>query len=213
MIFYGAHGGEEACGANCTDWIPAEGAIEWDTFKRLFAFLDRFGQHKRPVVLNITGGASLRTAMSLGKIIRDRGLDVSVGPTIVAKCANIAEADCFALKRTGQVLDGRIDTSSVECDLACILVMAGGVHRTLPADAKVVISGIEIKSTRGLNVAPEHKEGLTTYYDDQIGLYLAQMGVNPQIVDIMERDTKTHRATSLTNNDWLKFGLVTGLAL
>src|SRR5277367_6901888 len=55
MIFYAVHGGEEACGANCTDWIAAEGAIEWDTFKRLFAFLDRFGQRRRPVVLNIAG--------------------------------------------------------------------------------------------------------------------------------------------------------------
>jgi hypothetical protein len=29
----------------------------------------------------------------------------------------------------------------------------------------------------------------------------------------MDRDSKTHRATTLTNNDWLKLGLVTGLAL
>lgn len=106
-------------------------------FKRPFAFLDRFGQRKRPVVLNITGGGNLKTAMSLGKILRDRKLDVSVGPTIVAKCAHAAEADCFALKRSGQTLDARIDTSSVECDLACVVVLAGGVHRTLPADARV----------------------------------------------------------------------------
>ena len=213
MIFYAAHGGEEACGANCTDWIAAEGAIEWDTFKRLFAFLDRFGQHKRPVVLNIAGGGNLKTAMSLGKIVRDRGLDVSVGPTIVAKCTNAAEADCFALKRSGQTLDARIDTSAVECDLACVVVLAGGVHRTLPADARVVIGSVVIRDPRGTNVAPDIKQNLATYYDDQIELYLAQMGVNPQIVDIMDHNAKAKRATQLSNSDWLRLGIVTGLAL
>jgi hypothetical protein len=213
MIFYAAHGGEEACGANCTDWIAAEGFIEWDTFKRLFAFLDRFGSNKRPIVINLKNGGSLKTAMSLGKIIRDRGLDVSVGPTIVAKCAHAAEPDCFALKRSGQVLDASIDTSAVECDLACVVVLAGGVHRTLPADARVVIGSVQIRDLRGMNVAPEIKQGLTTYYDDQIGLYLAQMGVNPQLANIMDKNAKAKRATQLSNNDWLRLGIVTGLAL
>jgi hypothetical protein len=213
MIFYAAHGGEEVCGANCTDWIAAEGTIEWDTFKRLFAFLDRFGQRKRPVVLNIANGGSLKTAMSLGKIIRDRGLDVSVGPTVVAKCVNAAEADCFLLKRSGQVLDARIDTSAVECDLACVVVLAGGMHRTLPADARVVIGAVEIRNPQVPHVSSDVKQGLRTYYDDQIGLYLAQMGVSPQIVDIMDRNTKAKRATQLSNSDWLRLGIVTGLAL
>jgi hypothetical protein len=146
MIFYAVHGGEEACGANCTDWIAAEGAIRWDTFKRLFAFLDRFGQNKRPIVLDFRGAADLKTALSLGKIIRDRRLDVRVGTTLVAKCANATEADCFALKRAGQQLDATLDTSAVECDFASVIVLAGGVHRSLPADAKVVIAPIEIKS-------------------------------------------------------------------
>ncbi len=213
MIFYAAHGGDEACGANCTDWIAAEGAIEWDTFKRLFAFLDRFGQIKRPVVLNISGGGNLKTAMSLGRIIRDRKLDVSVGPTVVAKCASAAEADCFALKRAGQTLDARIDTSAVECDLACVMVLAGGVHRTLPADARVIIGSVQINNPLVPNISQDVKQGLHTYYDDQIGLYLAQMGVNPQIVDIMDRNAKAKRATQLTNSDWLRLGIVTGLAL
>jgi hypothetical protein len=54
---------------------------------------------------------------------------------------------------------------------------------------------------------------LRTYFNDQLELYLSQMGVNPQIVSIMDRDSKTHRSTPLSNNDLLKLGLVTGLAL
>src|SRR5580704_8277095 len=110
MIFYAAHGGEEACGVNCSEWIAAEGAVQWDTFKRLFAFLDRFGQRK-VLVLDIKGSGDLKTAMSLGKIIRDRKLDVSAGTTVVASCARVSEADCFALKRGGAPVDAQLDTS------------------------------------------------------------------------------------------------------
>jgi hypothetical protein len=212
MIFYAAHGGEEACGNNCSDWIAAEGKVEWDTFKRLFAFLDRFGARKM-LVLNVKDGGDLKAAMSLGKIVRERKLDTGAGTTTVAGCAKLTDADCFALKRGGAPLDARLDISSVECDLVCVVVLAGGVHRTLPADAKIVIGGMQIKSRLAPNVSPDASQGLRNYYDDLLGLYLSQMGVNPQIVTIMERDSKTRRTTTLSNNDWLKLGLVTGLAL
>ena len=41
MIFYVAHGATGACGQGCADWIAAEGTVQWDTHKRLFAILDR----------------------------------------------------------------------------------------------------------------------------------------------------------------------------
>jgi hypothetical protein len=212
MIFYAAHGGEDACGNNCSDWIAAEGNVEWDTFKRLFAFLDRLGARKM-LVLNVKDAGDLKAAMSLGKIIRERKLDASAGTTVVAGCAKLTDADCFALKRGGAPLDARLDTSSVECDLVCVVVLAGGVHRTLPADAKVMIGGLQIRNRVAPNVSPESSQGLRTYFNDQLELYLSQMGVNPQIVSIMDRDSKTHRSTPLSNNDLLKLGLVTGLAL
>jgi hypothetical protein len=213
MIFYAAHGGAEACGTNCSDWIAAEGVVQWDSFKRLFAFLDRFGARKMPVVLHVWGAGDLKAAMSLGRIIREKKLDASAGTTAVNGCAQLAEADCFTLKRGGAPLDARIDVTSVECDLVCVLVLAGGVHRTLPADAKVVIGGMAMRNRVAPNMSSESSQGLRGYYNDQIGLYLTQMGVNPQIVDIIDRDSKIHRSTQLSNNDWLKLGLVTGLAL
>jgi hypothetical protein len=84
MIFYLAQGQTGACGPNCADWIAAEGVVEWDTFKRLFALMERFGERKMPVVLNIWGAGDLKVATSIGKIIRDHGLDVRTGATVVA---------------------------------------------------------------------------------------------------------------------------------
>jgi hypothetical protein len=31
MIFYVAHGAAGACGQGCSDWIAAEGTVQWDT--------------------------------------------------------------------------------------------------------------------------------------------------------------------------------------
>ncbi len=213
MIFYLAHGADGACGPNCSDWIAAEGVVEWDTFKRLFAFLQRLGPRKLPVVLNVWGSGDLKVATTLGKIIRDRGLDVRVGTTLVAKCANATEAGCFALKRSGQPLDASLDTSAVECDFACVIVLAGGVHRSLPADARVVIGSTQIKSRLAPNVAQDTKQDLGIYYNEQIELYLAQMGISPEIADIIDRNAKNHQATRLSNEQCLRLGIVTGLAL
>lgn len=34
MIFYVAHGAAGTCGPGCSEWIAAEGTVQWDTHKR-----------------------------------------------------------------------------------------------------------------------------------------------------------------------------------
>jgi hypothetical protein len=213
MIFYLAHGQDGACGPNCSDWIAAEGVVEWDTFKRLFAFLQRLGPRKLPVVLNVWGSGDLKVATTLGKIIRDHGLDVHVGTTVVAGCASATDAACIARKRSGEPLDAKIDVTFVECDVVCVLALAGGVHRVLPADATVVIGPTHIGDRLAPNVSDEHQQGLQAYFSDQFRLYLTQMGVHAELVDIINRDAQTGRTTRLSNADCLRLGVVTGLTL
>jgi hypothetical protein len=212
MIFYLAHGADGVCGPNCSEWIAAEGVVEWDTFKRLFTFMERFGARKVPVVLNVWGESDLIVATALGNIIRDRGLDVSVGKTVAIGCANAAEAACFALKRSGQALDAKIDTSLVTCDVVCVLILAGGVHRTLPADAMVVIGPTHIHDRLVPNVAEERRQGLQARYSDQYRLYLTQMGVSTDVVDMIDRNSQSGGATQILRGDWLRLGIVTALA-
>jgi hypothetical protein len=119
MIFYLSHGPDGACGPHCSEWIAAEGVVEWDTYKRLFAFLERLGARKAPVVLNVRGERDFIVATTLGKIIRDHRLDVSVAKTVVAGCANATDAACFALKRSSQSLDAKIDHRSSVMSSAC----------------------------------------------------------------------------------------------
>ena len=212
MIFYLAHGRDGACGPDCSEWIAAEGIVEWDTFKRLFAFAARLGERKLPVFLNVWGESDLKVAMSLGKIIRDRGLDVSAGKTVVAGCAEATEITCIALKRSGKSLDAAIDTSAVECDTVCMLILAGGVHRTLPAGAKVVIGPTHISNRLAPNVSEERQKGLLAYYGDQYRIYLKQMSVATDVVGIIEQNAASGRATQILRADWLRLGIVTGPA-
>ena len=212
MIFYLAHGRDGACGPNCSEWIAAEGVVEWDTFKRLFAFAARLGDRKVPVILNVGGQSDLKVAMSLGKIIRDHGLDVSAGKTVVAECADAKDAACLALKRSGKSLDASIDISAVECSFACVVILAGGVHRTLPPDAKVVIGSTHVRDRFAPNVSDERQKGLQAYYGDQFRLYLTQMGVAAEVADILERNATSGHATQILPAGWLRFGIVTGPA-
>ena len=152
MIFYLAHGQDGACGPNCSEWIAAEGVVEWDTFKRLFAFIERFGGRKLPVVLNVWGDGNLNVATTLGKIIRDQGLDVSAGTTVVAGCAKASEAACFALKRSGKPLDATIDTSFVVCDVVCVQPARPTSARTIDkAESNLTDTAIAWRSTAALS--------------------------------------------------------------
>src|SRR5579862_7986145 len=212
MIFYLARGPERLCGSDCPEWIAAEGVVEWDTYKRLFAFAARLGERKVPVILNVWGESDLKVAMSLGKIIRDRGLDVSAGKTVVAGCVDATEAACIALKRSGKSLDAAIDVSAIECDIVCLLILAGGVHRTLPANAKVVIGPTHIRDRLAPNVSEERQKGLQAFYGDQYRIYLKQMGVATDVVGIVEHNAATGRATQISRADWLRLGIVTAPA-
>src|ERR1700759_647501 len=67
MIFYVAHGADGACGPGCSDWIAAEGTVQYDTHKRLIAILDRLAGRKLPLVINSRGRSNLDNAVSMGR--------------------------------------------------------------------------------------------------------------------------------------------------
>ena len=213
MIFYVARGADGACGPGCSEWIAAEGTVQWDTHKRLIAILDRQAGRKLPVIIHAWGGSDLNVAVSLGRILRDRGIDTSAGATDVAACNGKSEAECFALKRPGGPLDARLTLTKTRCDLACVLTLAGGVHRTLPAGARMILGRMSIHNRLAPNVSEEHRQGLTVLFGDQFRRYLKEMGVEPELLDIIDRNSKARRATEMPPSEWLRLHIVTSLAL
>lgn len=209
MIFYVAHGPADACGTGCSDWIAAEGTVQWDTHKRLIAILDRQAGRKLPLVIHSWGGSDLNVAASLGRILHERGIDTTDGTTAVSACADKSEADCFALKRPGGPLDATLDLANARCDLACVLILAGGVQRSLHSGTRMILSGMMIHNRRAANVSDEHRAGLTVYYGDRMRLYLRDMGIDGELLDIVERNSEQHRATELSAADWTRLHIVT----
>lgn len=209
MIFYAAHGAEGSCGAGCADWIAAEGTVQWDTYKRLINILDRQGGRKLPLVIHSWGESNLNVAVGLGRILHDRGIDTSEGTTEVAACKDKSDADCFALKRPGGPLEATLNASKAPCDIACVLILAGGIHRSLHAGTRVILTGMAIHNRLAPNVSDEHRESLTTIYGEQFRAYLREMGVDTELLDIVDRNSEQRHATEVPPSDWTRLHIVT----
>ncbi|MGY8660851.1 hypothetical protein Q3C01_00600 [Bradyrhizobium sp. UFLA05-109] len=209
MIFYVAHGPAGACGPGCSDWIAAEGTVQWDSYKRLIAILDRQQGRKLPLVIHSWGESDLNVATSLGRILRDHGLDATAGATEVEACAGKPEAECFVLKRPGGPLDARVTVPNPACDFACLLMLAGGVHRSLPQGAKVVLTGRFIRNRVAPNVSAEQRESLTAHFGEQYRRYLHDMGVEPELIDIVDSLGEGGRGIEMPSTDWARLHLVT----
>jgi hypothetical protein len=209
MIFYVAHGAEGSCGPGCSDWIAAEGAVQWDTYKRLIAILDRQGGRKLPIVIHTWGESNLNVAVSLGRILHDRGFDTTEGASEVAACKDKSDADCFALKRPGGPLEAALNTKEASCDIACVLILAGGVNRTLPSGTRMILTGMAIHNRLAPNVSEEHRESLTVIFGEQFRVYLREMGVDTELLDMVDRNSAKQRATELSPSEWTRLHIVT----
>jgi hypothetical protein len=210
MIFYVARGAADACGQGCSEWIAAEGTVQWDTHKRLIAILDRQAGRKLPVVIHSWGESNLNVATRLGRILRDRGVDTTKGSTEAEACNGKTEAECFALKRPGGPLDAKLNLSDARCDLACVLMLVGGVHRSLPPGARMILSGMFIRNRLAPNVSDERREGLTVRFGELFRIYLRDMGVEPELLDIVDRNSESRRQTELRPAEWIRLRIVTG---
>jgi len=90
-----------------------------------------------------------------------------------------------------------------------VLILAGGVHRTLPAGSRVILTGMTIHNRLAPNVSDEHRESLSTIYGEQFRVYLREMGVDTELLDIVDRNNAKARATEVPPSDWTRLHLVT----
>jgi len=213
MIFYVARGAAGACGPGCSEWIVAEGSVQWDTHKRLINILDRQAGRKLPVVVHSWGESNLNVATSLGRILRGRGIDTTAAPTDVEACHGKSEAECFALKRPGGPLDAKVRLPDEPCDLACALILAGGVHRSLPAGTKVILTGIFIHNRLAPNVSKDERVGASARFDELFRIYLRDMGVETELLDIIDKTSDVRRRIDLPPAEWTRLRLVTETSL
>lgn len=131
------------------------------------------------VYLNSPGG-SLITAMQLGRVLREHGLDTEVG----ARGVDVTRA------------------TSGTCYSACPFVLAGGVRRQ-------VIAGSVIGVHRARNRQPVHDEaGFQQVVEGQVDAYLAEMGVDRRLAEAMAA-VPHEQVRELTADEALRLNLLT----
>ena len=116
-----------ACEPLCPQWISAEGQIDARTpalFKKILA---KAGKARLPIVISSPGG-DVDAALAIGRMIKERQLDVAVGTTVFTGCAP-AKADCTLPEEQKGVYFGVARSEHSFCVSACPFILASGARR------------------------------------------------------------------------------------
>ena len=169
-------GPAESCGTNCRIWISASGAITADTPRDFESFAGGRDLAGATVVLDSDGG-SVHGAIALGRDIRRRGLDTTVGRII----------DLAAAKRHAR----RAKFSPrADCESMCGFVLLGGVHRAVPPEARVMVHQIWLGDRRDDPTAANYSaEDLVLVQRDigRLAQYTIDMGGSIELLDLALR--------------------------
>jgi hypothetical protein len=214
MIFYLAKGEDDACGQGCSEWIAAEGRFEADTAQRLRAFLTRLGKRKLPILFHSNGGNGT-TAMTMGRLLREREMTASVYETIPVGCVGASEQSCRALKQSGQVLPSTL-RNVANCSSACVFALIGAKVRQVPPGARLGVHS-------GKVIVPWAEARRIGYSDKQISSfqrtrqeennaqarrYVQEMKVDVRLFDLLSK-VPHEQVYYLTPNEIAAFGIDT----
>jgi hypothetical protein len=202
ITFYLAKGGKDACGPGCSEWIAAEGEFDLDSPSRLRALLARTRAPAPPIFFN-SGGGLLDQAVSIGRLLRARGMTAGVSKTIPEGCRGASEETCLSLKKGHGPLEAELQ-SLAHCSSACVYALIGGKVRLVPPGAALGVhstrlvrirrSDRQIRIPRPDELSPQEKREAANR-QQQIRAYVREMGVDQKLVDIAEQiaHDKVHR--------------------
>jgi len=108
---------DPSCGADCPEWISAEGLIRLGAAAAFRSLLVSLKGRRLPVLISSHGG-SVSDAVAIGALIREHGLAVAVAHTRIANCPERA-SQCPDAK-------GQATADGAVCASACALILAGG---------------------------------------------------------------------------------------
>lgn len=199
-----------ACEPLCPEWIAAEGEITSGTPGAFSKVFKQMGKRKLPIIIRSPGG-SISHALEVGRMIRKRGLDVSLGWTSFTGCAPDQKSCKLPAEQKG-VYRGLVLSSRAFCNSACHLVLAGGVTRLAPYGTYVgvhqprttwtretvyyreryrIVKGKKKVIERKIVSRKPGKSRFTFGYDKrlrkQLTAFYKEMGVNPKILAEAEK--------------------------
>ena len=169
-------GPADSCAVKCQLWISASGAITADTPQDFERFAQNHDLAGATVVLDSDGG-SVHGAMALGRDIRRLGLNATVGHIIDLDAAEQGIARGKYLPRA-------------DCESMCGFVLLGGVHRTVPPEARVMVHQIWLGDRRSDPTAANYTaEDLVLVQRDigRLAKYTIDMGGSIDLLNLALR--------------------------
>jgi hypothetical protein len=194
---------DPACGANCPEWISAEGAITSGTAGAFARIVNSLGGRRLPVLISSRGG-SLRDALEMGALIRSKGLAVAVARTLFSNCPERAAACPDA---RGQAIVG-----GATCASACPLVLAGGRERLVgptPLIGVHQITTVLQESEGAVGLTKTVKLYEQSWVDGTVAKYLVDMGVGDPVMALL-RETPAASIHWLSLDEIKASGLANG---
>jgi hypothetical protein len=167
-------GPAEACGATCRLLIAAGGMITADTPRDFDDFVRGHNVHGATVVLDSKGGSVLG-AIALGRAIRTLGLATTVG--------RVREQAGHGVRRAWV-------WPRAECQSMCPFVLLGGVKRTIPSEARVLVHQIWLGDRRDDAAAASYSAEDLMLVQRDIGRlvqYTLEMGGGAELLDVALR--------------------------
>jgi hypothetical protein len=169
-------GPAEACGSNCRLLISASGMITADTPKDFDSFVRSRDVRGATIVLDSKGGSVLG-AIALGRAIRALNLATTVGRV-----------------REQMAHDSKVKRAWVwpraECQSMCPFVLLGGVKRSIPPEARVLVHQIWLGDRRDDAAAASYTAEDLVLVQRDIGRlvqYTLDMGGGAELLEVALR--------------------------
>lgn len=219
MAFLIVHDDRPDCAPRCGQWLAGVGRITENSYDRLQAALDATAAHPLPLILDSRGG-QINAAISMGALLRERNVAVSVGKTMVGTC-DASKTDCAIVPPSGKMLSGYLVAEGARCVSACPFVFMGGTKRVIESPAILGIHRVTMLRQQGREEVAQgfggvqamkalaSRDGLPKPVRVRILHYLAAMGIDQEIFDLMMR-TPPERMDILSPLELDVYGITTG---
>jgi hypothetical protein len=188
-----------SCGAErARVWISAAGPVTETSAADFEAFAGSGDLRGALIVLDSEGGSVL-SALELGRAIRRRGMTTTVGQTTKVMCPD------------GTVSHSKL-SSKADCESMCVFVLLGGVHRYVPAEARILVHQIWLGSKRKRSLENQYTANeISLVQRDLASLarYTIEMGVSIELVEAAARVPPWEPLYSLTRDEVRRFSVAT----
>jgi hypothetical protein len=191
-------GPASACGGRCREWVSASGPITADTM-RDFEFFRQARDLRGATIVLDSGGGSVLASLDLGRKLRELGMKAAVGRTIKLDDA------------PGEKVRAKLSPRG-ECASMCVFVLLGGVQRSVPAEARILVHQIWPGAKRYDASAESYTaEELVRIQRDvgRIARYTVEMGGDIELFELAMRIPPWERLRSLSQTELRRLRLQT----